>query len=86
MRGCRIIIPKSHQAEVLNQIHEGHLQALPNNLSQRTTLMSRDINTLLPMPIQDVASDVSSLISKTYPEKASSSTEASPDPNNDQKW
>ncbi|GBM21303.1 hypothetical protein AVEN_149880-1 [Araneus ventricosus] len=25
MRGCRIIIPKSHQAEVLNQIHEGHL-------------------------------------------------------------
>ncbi|GBO10119.1 Uncharacterized protein K02A2.6 [Araneus ventricosus] len=23
-RGCRIIIPKSHQAEVLNQIHEGH--------------------------------------------------------------
>ncbi|GBM04443.1 hypothetical protein AVEN_35608-1 [Araneus ventricosus] len=25
MRGCRIIIPKSHQAEVPNQIHEGHL-------------------------------------------------------------
>ncbi|GBL92549.1 Retrovirus-related Pol polyprotein from transposon 17.6 [Araneus ventricosus] len=25
MRGCRIIIPKSHQAEVLSQIHEGHL-------------------------------------------------------------
>ncbi|GBN27399.1 Uncharacterized protein K02A2.6, partial [Araneus ventricosus] len=25
MRGCRIIIPKSHQAEVMNQIHEGHL-------------------------------------------------------------
>ncbi|GBN54857.1 hypothetical protein AVEN_131058-1 [Araneus ventricosus] len=25
MRGCKIIIPKSHQAEVLNQIHEGHL-------------------------------------------------------------
>ncbi|GBM24969.1 Retrovirus-related Pol polyprotein from transposon 17.6 [Araneus ventricosus] len=25
MRGCRIIIPKSHQAEVLNQILEGHL-------------------------------------------------------------
>ncbi|GBO25324.1 hypothetical protein AVEN_20958-1 [Araneus ventricosus] len=25
MRGCRIIIPKSHQAEMLNQIHEGHL-------------------------------------------------------------
>ncbi|GBN15050.1 Uncharacterized protein K02A2.6 [Araneus ventricosus] len=25
MRGCRINIPKSHQAEVLNQIHEGHL-------------------------------------------------------------
>ncbi|GBN00334.1 hypothetical protein AVEN_270107-1 [Araneus ventricosus] len=25
MGGCRIIIPKSHQAEVLNQIYEGHL-------------------------------------------------------------
>ncbi|GBN85892.1 hypothetical protein AVEN_180979-1 [Araneus ventricosus] len=25
MNGCRIIIPKSHQSEVLNQIHEGHL-------------------------------------------------------------
>ncbi|GBN71413.1 hypothetical protein AVEN_10636-1, partial [Araneus ventricosus] len=25
LRGCRIIIPKSHQAEVLNQIHESHM-------------------------------------------------------------
>ncbi|GBL82434.1 Uncharacterized protein K02A2.6 [Araneus ventricosus] len=25
MRGCRIIIPQSHQAEVLNQIHEGNV-------------------------------------------------------------
>ncbi|GBN21216.1 hypothetical protein AVEN_3863-1 [Araneus ventricosus] len=30
VRGCRTIIPKSHQAQVLNQIHEALTWALPN--------------------------------------------------------
>ncbi|GBM57649.1 hypothetical protein AVEN_225024-1 [Araneus ventricosus] len=51
------------------------------NLSQGTTLMAQDTNTLLPMPIQDVSLWMSSPQSpKTYSERVSSSTEASPDP------